>query len=49
MPVSRGALHVALLKHGVGPLGGLQGGIFAVLADQDGLAPVRRSRPAVRP
>ncbi len=43
------ALHVARLQHGVGALGGLQGGVLAVLANQNGLAPVRRSRPAVRP
>ena len=28
-------VQAAFLKHGVGPLGGLKSGVFAVLADQD--------------
>ncbi len=29
-------VHVATVQHGVGALGSLQGGVLAVLADQDG-------------
>ncbi len=29
------SVQAALIEHGVGLLGGLQGGVFAVLADQD--------------
>ncbi len=29
-------IQAALLEHGVGPLGGLKGGLVSVLADEDG-------------